>query len=152
MHTHKQTALGEVESLSQNNRVLTLQRERFMAEIQALERERADLSLQCRALLREVEDLRSSMASPAVQRALIRSSNHDGSMNLSSDENRVNIPTSAKDAEQVITENLVVFKSVEDLQSQNLNLLRVVRQLSTDQDRELEERKRDLKKEYAGEW
>jgi hypothetical protein len=47
-----QGALAEVEALSQQNRILISQRERFIAEAGALERERADLTMQCRALLR----------------------------------------------------------------------------------------------------
>jgi hypothetical protein len=74
-----------------------------MAELSSLERERADLSLQCRALLREVEELRASMASPAVQRARIRSAQQDGSANVnaSAEQTMVDIPSDAKDAQQV---------------------------------------------------
>lgn len=111
-----QGALAEVAALGQQNRVLASQRERFVAETAALERLCADLSMQCRALLREVEELRAGRA---------------GASGVSSA--APNVPADALTAEKVVSDQLVIYRNIEELQGQNQKLLSVVRQLSEDQ-------------------
>ncbi|XP_057291201.1 nucleoprotein TPR-like isoform X3 [Hydractinia symbiolongicarpus] len=77
-----------------------------------------DLSQQVRVLLKEVEEARGgAVSSPAM---LLVSPNDD--LNVSS-------------SGQVISEHLVTFKSIEELQAQNERLLLTVRELSEEQEK-----------------
>eukprot|EP00960_Hanusia_phi_P044280 756553-Hanusia_phi.AAC.1 len=121
-----------------------------MSDAASLERQNKDLTMQCRALLREVEELRNQLASPAVQRALVRSSSqgqNQGASNI--DENNLPEVGTGVDAENFITQHLVLYKNVNQLQEQNQKLLKVVRQLSADNERESEKMMQQLREEYG---
>ena len=73
-----------------------------------------------------MEELRNQLASPAVQRALVRSSSqgqNQGTPNI--DENNMPEVGTGVDAENFITQHLVIYKNVNQLQEQNQKLLKV---------------------------
>jgi nucleoprotein TPR len=94
-------------------------------EIKRLKSLVGDLSRQVKVLLKECEEARGGVVSTS----------HDWSLAISSDD--------VSSSSQVISEHLVTFKSIEDLQEQNKKLLAVVRDLS--ETREEEERQADDK-------
>jgi nucleoprotein TPR len=119
-----------------------------MIDATSLERQNKDLTEQCRALLRAVEEYRQQLASPAVQRAVMMSGAGGAGAGGSMSEDGESMSKGA-DAQSYITKQLLTFRNVDELQEQNQKLLKVVRQLSTDMDREAEVRKEELRAEYG---
>ena len=135
-HTH-----GQVKEIK-------VQRDRTMQDAASLERHNADLTAQCQALLRTVEEYREQLASPAVQRAVMISTPGQAAA-AGAAAGAQDAIGKGTDAQSYITNQLVTFRNVEELQTQNEKLLKVVRQLSQDMDREAEVRKEELRAEYA---
>ncbi|PVV05408.1 hypothetical protein BB560_000072 [Smittium megazygosporum] len=88
-------------------------------ELQFVNRENSDLSVQVRKLLRMIEELRNN-----GQRI------PDGGENDSEIENDNEI-LNESETNQIISENLVTFRDIKELQSQNRKLLRALRELAS---------------------
>ena len=130
-----EAALSEMQILRAKMEEVKVQRDRTMSDATSLERENHDLKEQCQALLRAVEEYRAQLASPAVQQTVMGDESIIGR---------------GPDAQSFITKQLLTFRNVEELQEQNQKLLKVVRQLSADMDREAEVRKEELRAEFGG--
>jgi len=140
-----EAALSEMQVLRAKMEEIKVQRDRTMSDAASLERENYDLKEQCKALLRAAEEYRQQMASPAVQRAGMVAGG-GGSAAASGGAESIGKGT---DAQSYITKQLLTFRNVEELQEQNQKLLKVVRQLSADMDREAEVRKEELRAEFG---
>ncbi|XP_037570837.1 nucleoprotein TPR-like isoform X2 [Dermacentor silvarum] len=108
-------------------------------ELRRWQQQAKDLSRQVCELVREVEDARGGCV-PMSQEEEISSSNEDASPPLT--------------ASEVISKHLVTFRSIEELQQKNAELLAVVRELSEKQEEEekkvAEERSSELRERLEG--
>uniref|UniRef100_T1J0B3 Nucleoprotein TPR n=1 Tax=Strigamia maritima TaxID=126957 RepID=T1J0B3_STRMM len=107
-----ETALREFEGMRIETDEAKRKSGHFERENQRLMRQVADSGLQVRTLLKEVEELRS------------------GTVSMDQEEEDVTSTSSA----DLITKKLVTFKSIEELQNQNEQLLIVIRDLSESQE------------------
>ena len=104
--------------------------QRATRERKAIEQQAADLSRQVQVLVKEVEDMKAG-------RALI-----EGAAQPPSSVNGV------VGASNVITDHLVEFKNIQELQEQNKRLLVVARQLGDDNEQKLSDMKKSLEAEH----
>ena len=110
--------------------------QRAAREKRSVEQQAEDLSRQVQVLLKEVEDLKSG-------RALVGSrGNGAGAGQTSSNGGVVR-------ASDVINDHLVEFKSIEELQQKNKQLLAVARQLGDDNEQKVSDVRKSLEEEHA---
>jgi len=105
--------------------------QRAAREKKAIEQQAEDLSRQVQVLLKEVEDMKSG-------RALM-----GGASQTTSSANGV------VGASDVITDHLVEFKSIKELQEQNKRLLAVARQLGDDNEQKVSDVRKNLEEEHT---
>lgn len=120
-------ALSERDVCASNSRELTQKYEQSEKEIYMLQKELADLGSQVQALLREL----SRRDDPTIP----------------DDEDMTETPD--KTIDEIISNNLVLFRSIPELQEQNRKLLRVTRELGAKMESEEREYKDALDQEQS---
>ena len=109
--------------------------QRLLKERKALEQQTEDLSRQVQVLLKEVEDIKAGRGAVSTRAP------HPSVPAVSSG--------SVIDASNVITEHLVTFHDIKEIQEQNIRLLAVSRQLGEDNEARMSELKGRLEEENA---
>ena len=107
----------------------------MLKERKALEQQTEDLSRQVQVLLKEVEDIKAGRGAVSTRAP------HPSVPAVSSG--------SVIDASNVITEHLVTFHDIKEIQEQNIRLLAVSRQLGEDNEARMSELKGRLEEENA---